>query len=326
MRLLSSLSISLLAIGSLFISSHAAAQDAWPTRTVRLVVPFPPGGGTDIVARALGQKLAVRLGKPVIIDNKPGASTIIGTEAVTKADPDGYTLLVSGSTSYTVNPALRANLPYDPAKDLAPIALVARAPLVLLVNANSPYKTLADLLAAAKAQPKKINYYTYGAGSAPHLVGTLIEQAANVSMQDVPYKGSSQALMALIGGEVQMGIDTVAAAAPHIRSGKLRGLAIPGTIRSSLFPEIATVNELKLPGAAFDGWYAIAAPARTPQAVVNKLVAEVSVVMADPDMQAQLRAQAMEPVNVGPAAVRKIIDDEITRYRAHAWRAKIVAE
>ncbi len=326
MRLLSSLSITLLAISGLFISSHAAAQDAWPTRTVRLVVPFPPGGGTDIVARALGQKLAVRLGKPVIIDNKPGASTIIGTEAVTKAEPDGYTLLVSGSTSYTVNPALRTNLPYDPAKDLAPIALVARAPLVLLVNANSPYKTLADLLAAAKAQPKKINYYTYGAGSAPHLVGTLIEQAANVSMQDVPYKGSSQALMALIGGEVQMGIDTVAAAAPHIRSGKLRGLAIPGSIRSSLFPEIATVNELKLPGAAFDGWYAIAAPARTPQAVVNKLVAEVSVVMADPDMQAQLRAQAMEPVNVGPAAVRKIIDDEITRYRAHAWRAKIVAE
>ncbi len=326
MRLLSSLSITLLAISGLFISSHAAAQDAWPTRTVRLVVPFPPGGGTDIVARALGQKLAVRLGKPVIIDNKPGASTIIGTEAVTKAEPDGYTLLVSGSTSYTVNPALRANLPYDPAKDLAPIALVARAPLVLLVNANSPYKTLADLLAAAKAQPKKINYYTYGAGSAPHLVGTLIEQAANVSMQDVPYKGSSQALMALIGGEVQMGIDTVAAAAPHIRSGKLRGLAIPGSIRSSVFPEIATVHELKLPGAAFDGWYAIAAPARTPQAVVHKLVAEVSVVMADPDMQAQLRAQAMEPVNVGPAAVRKIIDDEITRYRAHAWRAKIVVE
>lgn len=326
MRLLATLSLTLLCTSSLLTALPAAAQDSWPSRPVRLVVPFPPGGGTDIVARALGQKLASRLGKPVVIDNKPGASTIIGTEAVTKAEPDGYTLLVSGSTSYTVNPALRANLPYDPAKDLAPIALVARAPLVLVVNANAPYKTLADLLAAAKARPKGLNYYTYGAGSAPHLVGTLLEQAAGVSMQDVPYKGSSQALMALIGGEVQLGIDTVAAAAPHIRSGKLRGLAIAGAMRSSLFPDIATVNELKLPGAAFDGWYAMAAPARTPQAIVNRLQAEVTAIMADPDMQAQIRAQAMEPVNIGPAAVRKLIDEEITRYRAHAWRAKIVVE
>ena len=326
MRLLATLSLTLLCTSSLLTALPAAAQDSWPSRPVRLVVPFPPGGGTDIVARALGQKLASRLGKPVVIDNKPGASTIIGTEAVTKAEPDGYTLLVSGSTSYTVNPALRANLPYDPAKDLAPIALVARAPLVLVVNANAPYKTLADLLAAAKARPKGLNYYTYGAGSAPHLVGTLLEQAAGVSMQDVPYKGSSQALMALIGGEVQLGIDTVAAAAPHIRSGKLRGLAIAGAMRSSLFPDIATVNELKLPGAAFDGWYAMAAPARTPQAIVSRLQAEVTAIMADPDMQAQIRAQAMEPVNIGPAAVRKLIDEEITRCRAHAWRAKIVVE
>lgn len=326
MRLLAHLSFALLATSSLLMATPIAAQETWPARAVRLVVPFPPGGGTDIVARALGQKLAVRFGKPVVIDNKPGASTIIGTETVTKAEPDGYTLLVSGSTSYTVNPALRANLPYDPAKDLAPIALVARAPLVFLVNANSPYKTLSDVVAAAKARPKTLNYYTYGAGSAPHLVGTLLEQAANISMQDVPYKGSSQALVALIGGEVQLGIDTVAAAAPQIRAGKLRALAIVGAMRSSQFPDIATVTELKYPAASFDGWYAIAAPARTPQAIVNKLVAEVSAVMADPDMQALIKAQAMEPVNVGPAAVRKIMDEEITRYRAHAWRAKIVVE
>ena len=201
-----------------------------------MVVPFPPGGGTDVVARALAQKLAGRLGTAVVIDNKPGASTIIGTEAVVRADPDGYTLLVSGSTSYTVNPALRSKLPYDPAKDLVPVATVARAPLVLVVSASAPYKDLNALIAAAKAKPKSIHYATFGSGSGPHLAGALLEQAAGIQLQDVPYRGSSQSLIALMGGEIQLGIDTVAAAAPQVKAGKLRALAIAGKSRSSMLP------------------------------------------------------------------------------------------
>jgi tripartite-type tricarboxylate transporter receptor subunit TctC len=302
------------------------SQDAWPAKPVKLVVPFPPGGGTDLVARAMGQKLAERLKQPVVIDNKPGASTIIGTDAVAKAVPDGYTLLLSGSTSYSVNPALRAKLPYDPVRDLAPIAIVARTPLVLVVNGSAPWHSVAELVAAAKASPKGIRYATFGSGSGPHLAGELLALAAGVQLQDVPYKGSSQGAIALIGGEIEMGIDTVASVAPHVRSGKLRALGIVGATRSSLLPELPTLAELKLPEATFDAWYGFAAPARTPQPVIDKLVRDVSATMADPAVQAQLRAQGMEPVLIGAAAFRSQMENEISRYRALAHRAGIAPE
>ena len=307
-------------------SSADTASTAWPQRPIRLVVPFPPGGGTDAVARALAQKLATRLGSPVVVDNKPGASTIIGTESVVKADPDGYTLLVSGSTSYTVNAALRPKLPYDPIKDLAPVAIVAKAPLVIVVNASSPHKDLASLLAAAKAAPKTINYATFGSGSAPHLVGSLLEQTTGVRLQDVPYRGSAQAMMGLMGGEIQMAIDTVASAAQHVRAGKLRALAIAGNERARALPDVPTVKELKLADAAFDGWYAISAPARTPASIVAKLLKEVDGAMRAPQLQEQIRAQGMEPVFIGPKPMHAAMEDEIGRYRALAWRAKIVVE
>jgi tripartite-type tricarboxylate transporter receptor subunit TctC len=319
----------LLAGASALAAFHVApalAQDRWPERAVKLVVPFTPGGGTDIVARAMGQGLSERLGQPVVIENKPGAATVIGTDAVAKATPDGYTLLLSGSTSYSVNPALRAKLPYDPVRDLAPIAIVARTPLVLVVGAGTPWRSLPELVAAAKAKPKSIRYATFGAGSGPHLAGELFALAAGIQLQDIPYKGSSQGSMAVIGGEIELGIDTVAAVAPHVRSGRLRALGIVGATRSSMLPEVRTLAEQGLPDATFDAWYGFAAPARTPAPVIEKLAQAVTATMGSTALQAQLRAQGMEPVVIGAAAFKRQMESEISRYRALAHRAGIVAE
>ena len=315
-----------LASGLALAVCPAQADPAWPTRAVKLVVPFPPGGGTDIVARALGQKLATQLGQPVLVDNKPGAATIIGTDAVAKAAPDGYTLLLSGSTSYSVNPAMRAKLPYDPVADLAPIAIVARTPLVLVVGAQSPYTSVQQLAAAARAKPLSIRYASFGAGSGPHLAGELFALAIGAKLQEVPYKGSAQSTLAVMGGEIEVGIDTVAAVAPHVRSGKLRALGIVGATRSSLLPELKTLAEQQLPDATFDAWYGLAAPAGTPTPVLQRLAREVGVAMADAALQAQLRAQGMEPVVIGAAAFKTQMGAEIARYRALAHRAGIVAQ
>ena len=314
------------AAASLLFPAFGHAQDGWPAKPIRLVVPFPPGGGTDIVARALGQKLGERLKQPVVIDNKPGASTIIGTDAVAKAPADGYTLLLSGSTSYSVNPALRGKLPYDPLQDLAPIAIVARTPLVLVVAKDAPWKSVDQLIASANAKPRGIRYATFGAGSGPHLAGELFSLAAGVKLQDIPYKGSAQATLAVMSGEIEMDIDTVAAVAPHIQSGKLRALGIVGAGRSSLLPEVKTMAEQKLPDATFDAWYGFAAPGRTPPAVLERLGRELAAVMNDPTLQAQLRTQGMEPVAIGAKAFRAQMDGEITRYRALAHRAGIKFE
>lgn len=318
----------LLCVSSIFMAlvAPAHAQNAWPERPVKLVVPFPPGGGTDIVARAMGQGLSQQLGQPVIIDNKPGASTIIGTDAVAKAAPDGYTLLLSGSTSYSVNPAMRAKLPYDPVRDLSPIAIVARTPLVLVVGNGTPWHSLPELIAAAKAKPKGIRYVTFGAGSGPHLAGELLALAAGIQLQDIPYKGSSQGAIAVIAGEVEVGIDTVASVAPHVRSGKLRALGIVGATRSSMLPEVRTLAEQGLPDATFDAWYGFAAPARTPTPVIDKLTRAVTATMGSAALQSQLRAQGMEPVVIGAAPFRQQMEGEILRYRALVHRAGIAAE
>jgi tripartite-type tricarboxylate transporter receptor subunit TctC len=293
---------------------------------VRIVVPFAPGGGTDIVARALAGSLAARLKQPVVVENKPGAATIIGTEAVVRAEPDGYTVLLSGSTSFTVNPALRAKLPYDPVRDLAPVGIVTRAPLVLLVGADAPWATLADLIAAARARPGALNYATFGAGSGPHLAAALLEQAAGVQLQGVPYKGSAPALTDLMGGQIQIGIDTAAAASPHVKAGKLRALAVLGPGRSSVLPQVPTIVAAGYPDATFDAWYAVAVPAKVPQAVRDTLERAIAASMAEPALQQQMKAQALEPMFAGPAAMRARMEAEIAQYRALAHRAKIVVE
>lgn len=324
---LSQTTVATLCAGLLPLSAARAATTtaAWPSQTLRLVVPFAPGGGTDIVARALGQELARELGQPVVVENRPGGATVIGAQAVARAT-DAHTVLLSGSSTFTVNPALRAQLPYRIGQDLLPVASVASAPLVLLVAASSPWRTLADLLAEARRRPGQLNYATFGSGSAPHLAGALLGLAADVKLQDIPYKGSAPALAGLVGGELQLGIDTVAAAAPLIQGGRLRALAVLGAHRATALPGVPSVAELKLPQAAFEAWYALAVPTKLPEGASARLEQALRAALARPALREQLQAQAMEPQFVDAIGTRRRIEEETARYRALAHRAGIAAE
>ncbi|WP_371748192.1 Bug family tripartite tricarboxylate transporter substrate binding protein [Cupriavidus sp. AcVe19-6a] len=305
---------------------NAVAAEAWPSRPIRLVVPFPAGGAVDYAARLVGERLSTRLKQPVIVDNKPGAGSTIGVMAVTKSEPDGYTLLMSGSTSLTVNPAIRAKLPYDPLKDLAPIAIVASGPLVLLTNSSKPYHNFAELVAKAKASPSSLSYYTYGPGTIPHLAGELLAESAGISFRAIPYKGSNEAVLALLRGEVDIGLDTVFAAAPYIRTGQLRALAVTGLTRSSFLPQVPSFSELKIPQASVDGFSALMAPAKTPAPIMDRLVQEVSAIMAMPDVKEKLSAQSLETAAIGPAAARTKIETDLVKFRQLAKALNISLE
>jgi tripartite-type tricarboxylate transporter receptor subunit TctC len=247
-----------------------AALAAYPDRIVRIVVPFAPGGGTDVVARTLAQEMTRDLGVTVMIENKPGAGTIIGTQAVAASEPDGYTLLM-GTFANAVNPSLNARLPYDPHKDFAPVALVARSFNVVVVNPKSPIKSIADLIAAAKADPDKLSYGTFGIGTSAHLAGELFKSLAKVDLTTVNYKGAAPAITDLIGGHIQVMFTTVASAAALIEAGQLRALAVTSAERSPAFPDLPTVAEAGVPGYAAESWYGLFAPARTPADVIARL-------------------------------------------------------
>ncbi|RYX91024.1 MAG: tripartite tricarboxylate transporter substrate binding protein [Comamonadaceae bacterium] len=315
-----------LLLATVSLAAPGAHAQAWPTKPIRLVVPFPPGGATDLVARTVGERLQARLGQPVIVDNRPGASTLIGADMVAKAPADGYTLLVSGSSTYSVVPALKERMPYDPKKSLLPLALVARAPLVLVAGPATGVKTLQELLALAKAKPGSISYATFGSGSAPHLAGEMLAQEAGITMLAVPYKGSSQAAMAVVGGEIAIAIDTIASAGPHIKSGKLHALAIVDSQRSSALPDVPTLAEQHLPKASFDGWYGIAAPANLPPAVVQVLAREIAAIMALPEVKEKFKASGLEPVFLDGAAFSAKMQAEVTSYAAVGKRANIVID
>jgi tripartite-type tricarboxylate transporter receptor subunit TctC len=290
---------------------------------VTLVVPFPPGGGTDIVARLLAARLSPRLGQPVVIDNKPGAATAIGAAAVAHAAPDGYTLLLSGSSTYSILPALKAGLPYDPLDSFAHVAVIAKAPLVLLTGPATQINSVADLLQRARGDANGLMYGTFGSGSGPHLAGAMLAEAAQAKLVAVPYKGSAPALTALIGGEIPIGFDTVAAAAPHVKSGKLRALAVTGEHRAALLPDVPTYAEAKIGKASIVSWYAVAAPAHTPDAVLARLNRELAAVMAEPEVRATVANAGMEPTMLGGEVFREMIRDEMRAFKAVAQRANI---
>src|SRR5258707_6943323 len=260
----------LFALAALWLPAFSAS-DAWalyPDRIVRIVVPFAPGGGTDVIARTVAQDRAKDLGATVIIENKPGAGTIIGTEAVATSEPDGYTLLM-GTFANAVNPSLNAKLPYDPHKDFAPVALIARSFNIVVVNPKSPFQSIADLVAAAKADPEKLSYGTFGTGTSAHLAGELFKNMAKVNLTTVPYKGAAPAITDLIGGQIQVMFTTVASAASLIEGGQLRALAVTSAERSPAFPRLPTVAEAGVPGYAAEGWDGLFWPCRTPRELVE---------------------------------------------------------
>ena len=262
----------LFALAALLLPAFSA-DDAWalyPDRIVRIVVPFAPGGGTDVIARTLAQEMAKDLGATVVIENKPGAGTIIGTQAVAASEPDGYTLLM-GTFANAVNPSLNARLPYDPHKDFAPVALIARSFNIVVVNPRSPIHSIADLIAAAKADPDKLSYGTFGTGTSAHLAGELFKNMAKVNLTTVPYKGAAPGITDLIGGQIQVMFTTVASAASLIAGGRLRALAVTSAERSPAFPHLPTVAEAGVPGYSAESWYGLFAPARTPADVIDRL-------------------------------------------------------
>ena len=262
----------LFALAALLLPAFSA-DDAWalyPDRIVRIVVPFAPGGGTDVIARTLAQEMAKDLGATVVIENKPGAGTIIGTQAVATSEPDGYTLLM-GTFANAVNPSLNARLPYDPHKDFAPVALIARSFNIVVVNPKSPIHSIADLIAAAKADPDKLSYGTFGTGTSAHLAGELFKNMAKVNLTTVPYKGAAPGITDLIGGQIQVMFTTVASAASLIAGGQLRALAVTSAEHSPAFPHLPTVAEAGVPGYSAESWYGLFAPARTPADVIDRL-------------------------------------------------------
>jgi tripartite-type tricarboxylate transporter receptor subunit TctC len=275
------------------------------------------------VARLIGDSLSQRLGQAVTIDNKPGAASLIGVDAVVKAPPDGYSLLVSGASSYTIVPALRTKMPFDVTKDLLPIALVTYAPLVVVTATAKPYQRLADVVTQAKAKPRLLTYSTYGPGSQPHLAAELLADAAGMELEAVPYKGSADTLIALMRGDVDFGVETVSAANAQIKAGKLRALAVTNAQRSAFLPQVPGLEELNLAKAAIQGFYAMAAPAGTPAAVMQRLVKEVAEIMALPDSKAKCADLSLEAVAVGPEGLHAIMVADLARYRELNKRLKI---
>ncbi|MBT2335696.1 tripartite tricarboxylate transporter substrate binding protein [Variovorax paradoxus] len=303
-----------------------AAETGFPSRPVTLVIPFPPGGATDVNGRVIAQRLGKELGQPVVIENRAGAGTVIGASYVSKAAPDGYTLLISSGTTFTVNPAIRANLPYDPVKGFEPIGLVGRVGLILLANSEVPVQTVKQFVDYVKASPGKYSYASFGTGTTSQFAGETILHAAGLKMTHVPYKGSAPAMTDLMGGQVPFSIDTVSAAIPQLKSGKIKAIAVTTAKRSTLLPDVPTMAESGYPEVNTDTWLALAAPKGLPADVKAKLEKALAATVADPDTRAKLAAQGLEPGYSNSAAVSELINKELPLMRAIAARANITAD
>jgi tripartite-type tricarboxylate transporter receptor subunit TctC len=299
---------------ALCVPVASAQAPAYPTRPVRLVVPFAAGGTTDILARALAQKLSEALGQPFIVDNRPGAGGNIGAELVAKSAPDGYTLLMGTVGTHAINPSLYKVMPYDHVKDFAPVVLVAGVPNVLEVNPSVPVQTVAELIAYAKANPGKLNFASSGSGTSIHLSAELFKSMTGVEMQHVPYKGSAPALQDLVGGQVQLMFDNLPSSLALIKAGKLRALAVTSTTRAPALPDVPTVAEAGVPGFEASSWFGLLAPAGTPPAIIAKLNAEANRWLSSPDAKDKLLAQGANAAGGSPEDFARHIAAETTKW------------
>lgn len=294
------------------LATSAFAQ-AWPTKPIRLVVPFPAGGGTDIIAREVTNKL-MGPGYTFIVDNKPGSGGNLGVDAVAKSPADGYTLVLGQTSNLAINTSLYAKLPYDPVKDLTPVSLVASAPLVIVVAADSPYKTLADIVAASKAKPGSLNYATSGNGTVAHLATESFQKAADVKLTHVPYKGAAQGATDLIGGQVQLYVSSIPTLIGHIKNGKMRAIAVTSAKRTEDLPQVPTIAESGYKGFEAVTWFGIAGPANLPKDVVAKLNADINKALQAADLRKKLRDQGADVEGSTPEQFSKLIREDITRW------------
>ena len=295
-------------------AATGCAQQAYPTKTIRYVVPFPAGGPLDIVARALGQELTKSLGQPVIIDNRPGAGGNIGADFVAKSPPDGHTILMGAVSTHAINVTLYSKLPYDPIRDFAPVTLITSVPNVLVVHPSIPARNVQDLIGVARAHPRQLNFASGSTGSAGHLAGELFKTMAHVDMVHVPYKGAAPAVVDLIGGHVSLMFDNLASALPNIKAGRVRALAVTTLKRSPMVPELPTISESGLRGFDVSTWFGVFAPAGTPNEIVNRLYGEITRVLRTPEMKDRLAILGAEPVGSRPEEFAAFVKAEIPKY------------
>jgi len=317
----------LLCVLSAQVSAQAASTSsgpAYPTRPVRIVVAFPPGGGNDVIARFYSNRLTTRLGQQIVIDNRGGASGIIGTEIVARAAPDGYTLLFT-SLTHAMNEAIQ-KLPYDTLKSFVPVALLGRGTNVLLVNPAVPARTLPELIALAKSQPGKINYASTGVAGMHHFGGEMFKRAAGINLTHVPYKGGGPAIIAVIAGEVEVMFSTLPLALPYVRAGKLRPLGVGSTTRSALLPDVPTLSEGGARGYEFTVWWGIVAPAGTPAAITSRLNAEFNAISSDPEASKQLAAEGAEVTAWTPAQFNALLAENLAMWKRVARESNIHVE
>jgi len=305
-------------IATLFLLSGAflanAQTGSFPDRPVTIVVPFPPGGGTDAGARLIAQKLSTRWGQSVIIDNKAGASGMVGSEFVSRAKPDGYTLLIGNIGTFSINPSLYKKMPYDPDKAFAPISMIAELPYFLLVTPNMKVNNIKELIAYAKANPGSVTYASSGSGSGPHLAGEMFEKAAGLDMMHIPYKGGGPAAADVMAGHVNMYFSTVLESIGSVKSGKLKALGTSSLVRSPALPELPTIAESGITGFDAASWIGIVAPAGTSPALVDKIAADIKAAVLDQDTKQTLIQQGATPMPLTPTAFKARIDSDRARY------------
>ena len=294
--------------------SDALAQAAYPNKPIRIVVPYSTGGAPDILARLIGQKLGAALGQSTVIDNKPGAGGNLGADAVAKAPPDGYTLLMTTTATQSINQSLYASMPYDGIKDFTPVSLVAYTPVMLVVANEVPAKSVRDLVAHAKANPGKLTYASAGAGTVQHMAGAMFNGLAGVDTVHVPYKGSGQVMPDLVAGRVSMMFNSVAAVIPMVRDGKLRALGVSGAKRSGAAPDVPTIAEAGLPGFEASAWYAVFAPAGLPRDITQRLNAEIAKIIATPELRERFATLGLDPATSTSEELGRAVQEDAAKW------------